>query len=406
MNNSPLAGIKILDLSRVLAGPFCTQLLGDYGADVVKVERPVHGDDTRKWGPPYVTDDDGNQSTESAYYLCANRNKRSLTVDLSSAAGQALIKRLIPHFDILLENFKVGTLARYGLDYATLSALNPKLIYGSITGFGQDGPYAQRAGYDFMIQAMGGIMSMTGPADGEPYKAGVGIADVMTGMYMTTAILAALHHRTKTGEGQQLDVALLDCQLAWLVNNAQNYLLSGQVPPRFGNGHPTIVPYEVFPTYDGYFALAVGNDRQFREFCDFIGRIDLADNPLYTKNVGRAAQRTQLVPMLKAETLKFSTQALLDGLSARHVPCGPINNIAQVFEHPQIQHRQMQITMPHPDAGSQPVDLIGNPVKFSHTPVTYRHSPPKLGADNAEILAEYLGLDEVAIAKLLKGGAI
>ena len=406
MNNSPLAGIKILDLSRVLAGPFCTQLLGDYGADVVKVERPVHGDDTRKWGPPYVTDDEGNQSSESAYYLSANRNKRSLTVDLYADAGQALIKRLIPHFDVLIENFKVGSMARYGLDYATLSAINPRLIYCSITGFGQDGPYAQRAGYDFMVQAMGGIMSMTGPVDGEPYKAGVGIADIMTGMYMNTAILAALHHRTQTGQGQQIDVALLDCQLAWLVNNAQNYLVSGEIPPRFGNGHPTVVPYEVFPSKDGYFALAVGNDRQFRQFCDFIGRNDLSDNPLYAHNVQRVTHREQLVPILKKETLNFTTQALLDGLSARHVPCGPINNIAQVFEHPQIQHRQMKIAMPHPDAGSQPIDLIGNPVKFSRTQVSYRHAPPKLGADNAEVLAEYLGMSSAEVAKLQRDGAI
>ena len=274
-NTSPLKGIRVLDVSRILAGPSCTQLLGDYGAEILKVERPGAGDDTRHWGPPFLHDEEGNRSTESAYYLSANRNKRSLTVNMADPQGQKLIRDLALESDVFIENFKVGGSKLFGLDYDTLKEINPRLIYCSISGFGQDGPYANRPGYDFMIQAMGGIMSLTGPEDGDPYKVGVGIADVMCGMYACTAILAALQHRERSGEGQYIDVALLDSQVAWLVNSAQNYLTSSQLPARYGNGHPNIVPYEVFPTSDGYFALAVGNDAQFKGFCDVIDHPEL-----------------------------------------------------------------------------------------------------------------------------------
>ena len=405
-NSGPLAGLRILDLSRILAGPTCTQLLGDMGADVIKIEKARAGDDTRKWGPPFVRDANGEDTTESAYYLCANRNKRSVEVDISQPEGAALVRRLAAECDVFIENFKVGGLKRYGLSWDDLKDACPRLIYCSISGFGQDGPYAHRAGYDFMIQAMGGIMSITGPVDGDPTKVGVGIADVMTGMYASSAILAALHHRHATGRGQYIDLALLDCQASWLINSGLNYLTSGETPVRMGNGHPNIVPYEVFPTSDGYFALAVGNDAQFARFCEFAGHGELATDPRYATNKSRVAHRSELVPRLRAITVTRTREAWLRGLEAVGVPCGPVNDIRQVFEDPQTRHRGMKINMPHPLAGSGGVDLIGSPVRFSETPVSYRRAPPVLGQHTDEVLNELLDLDEAERAALRERGVI
>lgn len=396
----------MLDLSRILAGPTCTQLLGDMGADVIKIEKAGAGDDTRKWGPPYVRDADGENTTESAYYLCANRNKRSVAVDIGRPEGRELVKGLAGECDVLIENFKVGGLRRYGLAYDDLKDDHPGLIYCSISGFGQDGPYAHRPGYDFMIQAMGGIMSITGDPDREPKKVGVGIADVMCGMYASSAILAALHHRTKTGKGQYIDLGLLDCQVAWLINAGLNYLTSGRTPTRLGNGHPNIVPYEVFPASDGYFALAVGNDQQFARFCEFAGEPALVVDPRFAANSARVDNREELVPMLRRITVQKSRDQWLQGLEAVNVPCGPVNDIRQVFEDPQIRHRGMQIRMSHSLAGSGHVDLIGSPVRFSETPVTYRRAPPVLGEHTDEVLADVLGLDADARARLRDAGVI
>lgn len=389
-NTGPLAGIKVLDMSRILAGPSATQILGDLGADVVKVERPGMGDDTRKWGPPYVQKPDGTDSTESAYYLSCNRNKRSIAVDYTNDEGRALIQKLARKADIVIENFKTGTLARYGLDYDTLKKNNPGLIYCSLTGFGQTGPYADRAGYDFLVQGMGGIMSLTGPPEGEPYKTGVAIADLMAGMYALTGILAALHHRNNTGEGQLIDVALLDTQIAWLSNAAQYYLTGGKVTPRMGNAHPTIVPYEAFAASDGYIVLAIGNDDQFRKFCDFAGRADLHQDARYTKNADRVRNRETLIPVVREIISKKSQKHWIDALEKIGVPCGPVNNLAQVFADPQVQARKMTVDMPHPDS-TEPVTLIANPLGMSQTPVSYRHAPPKLGEHSEEILKGWLG---------------
>ncbi len=405
-NRGPLAGLRILDLSRILAGPTCTQLLGDMGADVIKIEKARAGDDTRKWGPPFVRDADGEETTESAYYLCANRNKRSVEVDISQPEGAGLVRRLAAECDVFIENFKVGGLKRYGLSWDDLKHDCPRLVYCSISGFGQDGPYAHRAGYDFMIQAMGGIMSITGPADGDPTKVGVGIADVMTGMYAARAILAALHHRHATGRGQYIDLALLDCQASWLINSGLNYLTSGETPVRMGNGHPNIVPYEVFPSADGYFALAVGNDAQFARFCEFAGHGELACDPRYASNKSRVAHRAELVPLLREITVGRTRDEWLKGLEAVGVPCGPVNDIRQVFDDPQVRHRGMKINMPHPLAGSGGVDLIGSPVRFSDTPVSYRRAPPVLGQHTDEVLDELLGLDAAERATLRERGVI
>jgi crotonobetainyl-CoA:carnitine CoA-transferase CaiB-like acyl-CoA transferase len=392
-DTAPLQGLRILDLTRILAGPTCTQLLGDLGADVIKIERPGAGDDTRKWGPPYVKDSDGNDTAESAYYLSANRNKRSVTVDMAKPEGVELLKRLLRHCDILAHNFKVGGLEKYGLGYDDLKEKFPNLIYCAITGFGQTGPYAERAGYDFLAQGQGGIMSLTGEPEGEPVKAGVGIADVMCGMYASTAILAAVHHRDKTGEGQMIDIALLDTQVAWLVNEATNYFLSGQVPIRRGNAHPNIVPYQVFPTSDGHFILAVGNDRQFVRFCNFAGDPDLAADPRFITNEQRLHNREALVQLIHALTVTKTSTEWIDGLSAIGVPSGAVNNLEQTFKDPHIMHRGMRISMPHPAAGSGSVDLLGNPLKLSATPVSYRRPPPTMGAHTDEVLEEILGLN-------------
>ncbi|MGK9232709.1 CoA transferase [Inquilinus limosus] len=396
MTDSPagaLAGLKVLDLTRVLAGPSATQILGDLGADVVKVERPGVGDDTRKWGPPFLRDAKGNDTTESAYYLSANRNKRSIAIDFTQEDGRALLRRLVARADVLVENYKLGDLARYGFGYDDLKDEFPALVYCSITGFGQTGPYAPRAGYDYLIQAMGGIMSLTGPVDGEPMKVGVAIADLMTGTYATIGILAALDHRRRTGRGQLVDMALLDTQVAWLSNAGQYYLTSGVPTPRTGNGHPTIVPYQAFRAADEYLILAVGNDSQFAKFCDVAGRPDLAADPRFATNQARVRNREVLVPIVAGLIAEKPRGFWLQALEARQVPCGPINTIDQVFADPQVAARGMRIEMPHPLA-PDPIALIGSPIKLSETPVSYRHAPPVCGADGEEVLRDWLGEPE------------
>jgi len=411
-NTGPLKGLRILDMSRILAGPTCTQILGDLGADVIKIERPGAGDDTRKWGPPYVKDADGNDTSESAYYLCANRNKRSLTVDITKAEGQELIRKLAAKCDVLIENYKVGGLKKYGLDYSAMKDEFPDLIYCSISGFGQTGPKSHRLGYDFMIQAMGGIMSVTGEPDGSPMKVGVGIADVMCGMYAAVSILAAIRHRDQSGNsaaggnGQHIDLSLLDSQAAWLINSGSNYLTSGENQHRLGNAHPNIVPYQVFQTSDSFFVLAVGNEIQFRKFCEFAGAPDLPEDPRFKTNTDRVKNRNILAPMLTELTQRNSTQFWLEGLEKLQVPCGPVNTIKDVFDDPQIQHREMEISLPHPLSGKGDVSLIGSPVKMSATPVSYRHAPPTLGQHTNEILAEMLGMDEEECRELAQKGVV
>ncbi len=396
----PLAGLHILDLSRILAGPTCTQLFGDLGADVIKVERPGAGDDTRHWGPPYVRDADGADTTESAYYLCANRNKRSVTIDFSKPDGAELVCELLEHCDVLIENLRVGALAGYGLGYDDLRERFPGLVYCSISGFGQDGPYANRGGYDYMAQGIGGIMSLTGEPDGEPMKVAVGIADVVCGMYASSAILAALRHRDRTGEGQYIDLGLADTQVSWLINEGTNYLTSREVPRRRGNAHPNIVPYQLFQTADGYFILAAGNDGQYRRFCTFAGLDELADDPRFATNKLRVAHREELVPRIEAATRRHPTVHWVEGLAGVGVPCGPVNDLEQVFSDPQFLHRGMKISMDHPLAGSGQVDLIGNPLKLSQTPVSYRRAPPTLGQHTDEVLREVLDMDESRLARL------
>jgi crotonobetainyl-CoA:carnitine CoA-transferase CaiB-like acyl-CoA transferase len=399
-----LAGIRILDLSRILAGPTCTQVLGDLGADVIKVERPGEGDDTRKWGPPFVLDSRGHETTESAYYLCANRNKRSIDIDIASPRGQALVHELAAASDVVIENHKVGALARYSLDYRSLKKTNPRLVYCSITGFGQDGPYAARSGYDFLAQGMGGIMSVTGQADGEPMKVGVGITDIMTGMYAAISILAALRHRDTSGLGQHIDLALLDTQVAWLINAGQYFLTSGRLPPRLANGHPNIVPYQVFPAEDGHFILAVGNDAQFLRFCHFAGAAELAEDNRFSTNVGRVRNRDELIPKLEALTTLKTVEQWVEGLERMGVPCGPVNRIDQVFSDPQVTHRGMRISLPYADCKGDSVDLIGSPIRMSETPVSYRRAPPRLGQDAEEILRDVLGYDAARIRELKESG--
>jgi len=401
-----LDGVRIFDLTRILAGPSCTQALGDLGADVIKIERPGRGDDTRKWGPPYVTGTDGKETTESAYYLSANRNKRSVAIDIAKPGGQALAKRLLAECDILVENFKTGDLARYGLSYDDLKDEFPGLIYCSITGFGQTGPYAAHAGYDYLAQAMGGIMSLTGEVEGEPMKVGVGIADLMCGMYAATAMLAALRHRDATGRGQQVDMSLLDTQVAWLVYEAENYLISGDVPPRRGNGHPNIVPYQVFPTGDGHLVLACGNDRQFRDFCDMAGALHLAEDPRFSTNSERCRNREALIPLVADEMRKKTMAEWLEGLRVRQVPCSPVNTVDQVFEDPQVAARGMQIEMPYPPAAAGKVPLVASPIRMSETPPEYRHAPPTLGQHTDEVLGEVLEMDEEEIARLRDQGIV
>ncbi len=402
-----LSGLLVLDLSRILAGPTCTQVLGDLGAEVIKIERPGRGDDTRGWGPPFLKDAQGKETGESAYYLSSNRNKASVAIDLASAEGQALVAELADKADILVENFKVGDLKRRGLDYETLKQRNPRLIYCSISGFGQTGPYAHRAGYDFLIQGMGGIMSLTGFPDeegGTETKCGVGIADVMCGMYAAVSILAALNHRHETGEGQYIDISLLDAQVSWLINQGAGYLVSGEVPGRLGNGHPTIVPYETFPAADRSFILAVGNDSQFGKFCEVAGAPELAADPLYAKNADRVRNRKKLVPLIRRLTIEKTAADWIALLEKAGVPCGPVNDLGQVFSDPQVLERGMRITMPHPVSGE--VDLIGSPIKLEKTPVVYAKAPPLLGADTVDILSRHLGLTEKTLSELAEKGIL
>ncbi len=403
-----LAHLRVLDLSRVLAGPWAGQILADLGAEVIKVERPGAGDDTRHWGPPFLKDAAGRDTTEAAYFLCANRNKRSLTVDFTCAEGQRIVRELAAQSDILLENFKVGGLAAYGLDYASLREINPRLIYCSITGFGQDGPYAQRAGYDFMIQGLGGLMSLTGRAAGEagagPVKVGVALTDLLTGLYASTAVLGALAHREQSGAGQHIDLALLDVQVACLANQAQNYLTTGVAPQRMGNAHPNIVPYQDFPSADGDFILTVGNDGQFRKFCEVAGHAEWADDPRFASNAARVAHRAVLIPLIRQATVFRTTAEWVGALEQAGVPCGPINDLAQVFNDPQVLARKLRVELPHPLAGT--VAQVASPLRLSATPVEYRNAPPLLGEHTAQVLAERLGLDAAAIAGLRERGVI
>ena len=402
-----LDGIRILDLSRVLAGPWCTQTLADLGADVIKIERPGTGDDTRTWGPPFLKDDQGTETQEAAYYLGTNRNKRSVTCDIARPAGQALIRELAAHCDVFVENFKVGDMARYGLDYASLKAVNPRLVYCSVTGFGQTGPYAERAGYDYAIQGMGGLMSVTGERDdigGGPQKVGVAVADLMTGMYATVAILAALRHAERTGEGQQVDMALLDTQVAMLANLSANYLVSGKAPGRAGNAHQNIVPYQVFevaPAADGnkdHLILAVGNDSQYAKFCAVAGHPELASDPRYAKNQDRVRNRAVLVPLLEA-ILKTRTKAdWLAALEAAKVPCGAINNLAEVFADPQIEARHMVTHWQHPV--KHDLRLVSSPIKLSATPVRCDLPPPLLGQHTQEVLRSVLNYSDEKLSEL------
>ena len=403
----PLAGLRVIDLTRVLAGPWATQMLADYGAEVIKIEKPGEGDDTRGWGPPFVTNADGSRG-DAAYFLAANRGKSSVAIDMATAQGQKLIHDLAAKSDIVIENFKVGGLKKYGLDYDSLKAINPRLIYCSITGFGQTGPYAHRAGYDFMIQAMGGLMAVTGERDdrpgGGPQKVGVAVADLFTGLYAVTAILAAVVHQRATGQGQYIDVALLDTQVAMLANLNSNYLVSGKVPGRMGNAHLNIVPYQSFQTADGYMIVAVGNDRQYREFCTIIGVPDLAEDARFVANRGRVENRELLIPLLTAPMLARTTGQWVEAFEAAAVPCGPILEIDQVFANEQVLARGLQIGLTREDGVQVPG--VANPAVFSETPVEYDKAPPRLGHDTGKVLAETLGLKPEAIEGLRKAGAI
>ena len=403
-----LSHIRVLDLSRVLAGPWAGQVLADLGAEVIKVERPGVGDDTRHWGPPYLKDAEGKDTSEAAYFLTANRNKQSLTIDFTQPEGQRIVRELAAQCDVVLENFKVGGLAAYGLDYASLRALNPRLIYCSITGFGQDGPYARRAGYDFMVQGLGGLMSLTGRSDEEegagPMKVGVALTDILTGLYASVGVLAALNHREQTGIGQHVDLALLDVQVACLANQAMNYLTTGVPPKRLGNAHPNIVPYQDFPTADGDIILAVGNDSQFRKFCEVAGCTELADDVRFASNKARVANREVLVPMLRQTTVFKTTGEWISLLEQAGVPCGPINNLAQVFEDAQVKARGLRLDLPHALGCLAP--QVASPIRLSATPVEYRHAPPLLGQHTEQVLQSLLGMSLERIGELRSAGVL
>lgn len=402
-----LSGVRVLDLSRVLAGPWASQLLADLGADVIKVERPGLGDDTRHWGPPFLENAQG-EATDAAYFLSANRNKRSVAIDLASEDGAAIVRRLAAQSDILIENFKVGGLKKYGLDYQSVKGINPRLVYCSITGFGQTGPEAPRAGYDFMVQAMGGLMSVTGQPDdapgAEPMKTGVAVADLFAGMYASSAILAALRHSERTGEGQHVDVALFDCQIAMLANQAANYLVSGAAPTRLGNAHPNIAPYQVFRTADGHMVVAVGNDGQFAAYVRTLGQEEIADDPRFATNRARIANRSDLNDILSREMRKRPTAEWLAALEKAGVPAGPINTIDAVFAEPQAAARSMTVQCPRDDAPS--LRCVPHPVKYSRTPARNDLAPPRLGAHTEEVLSELLGMDSNAIAALRRSGVL
>ncbi|QVQ25084.1 CaiB/BaiF CoA transferase family protein [Achromobacter deleyi] len=404
---APLTGIRVLDLTRVLAGPWCTQNLADLGAEVIKIERPGSGDDTRAWGPPYLKDEAGHDTTEAAYYLSANRNKMSVALDIASPRGAELVRELALQSDILVENFKVGGLSKYGLDYDSLKEINPRLIYCSITGFGQTGPYASRPGYDFMIQGMGGLMSITGERDdlpgGGPQKAGVAVADLMTGMYSTVGILAALLERAKSGLGQHIDMALLDCQVTMLANQNLNFMTSGTAPKRAGNAHQNLVPYQVFAASDGHLIVAVGNDSQFRNYCGAIGLPELSADPRFSTNPQRVKNREELVPLLAERMATGERDHWLAALESVGVPAGPINTLDQVYEDPHVLARGMKRELPHPAAGTVP--MAASPLKFSGSPVEYRRPPPMLGEHTEQVLSEKLGLSAEEIQALAQSRA-
>lgn len=403
-----LSHLRVLDLSRVLAGPWAGQILADLGADVIKIERPGNGDDTRAWGPPFLKGVDGTNTSEAAYYLSANRNKQSVTIDFTRPEGQKLIRELVAKSDIVIENFKVGGLKAYGLDYQSLQAENPRLIYCSITGFGQTGPYAKRAGYDFMIQGLGGLMSLTGRPEGEdgagPVKVGVALTDILTGLYSTSAILAALAHRDQSGIGQHIDMALLDVQVACLANQAMNYLTTGIAPCRLGNAHPNIVPYQDFPTADGDFILTVGNDSQFRKFAEVAGQPQWADDPRFSSNKQRVAHRAELIPLIRQATVFKTTTEWVSALESAGVPCGPINDVAQVFADPQVQARGLAISLPHALGGVVP--QVASPIRLSLTPVEYRRAPPLLGEHTLEVLTQVLGMKDEDVIVLRAAGVL
>jgi crotonobetainyl-CoA:carnitine CoA-transferase CaiB-like acyl-CoA transferase len=403
-----LSHLRVLDLSRVLAGPWASQTLADLGAEVIKIERPGTGDDTRAWGPPYLHDSDGNATGESAYFLSANRGKKSVTLDIATPEGQNIVRKLAEQSDVFIENYKVGDMARYGLAYSDLRAINPRLIYCSITGFGQDGPLSQLAGYDFIVQAMGGLMSITGERDalpgGGPQKVGVAFADLMTGMYATVAILAALAYRTETGEGQYIDMALLDVQVAAMANMNLNFLVSGTTPQRQGNAHANIVPYQAFDAKDGQIVLAVGNDGQFRKFCEISGCAHLASDPRFATNSARVINRETLVLLIQEILATRTIEQWVTPLAAAGIPCGPINDIAQTFAHPQVRYRGMRVDLPHSLSGSVPT--VANPIRMSGSPIRYRSAPPTLGQHTDDVLASLCGFGEDELDELRKKGVV
>ncbi|MGO3843566.1 MAG: CaiB/BaiF CoA transferase family protein [Alcaligenes pakistanensis] len=398
---SPLAGLRVLDLTRVLAGPWCTQNLADLGAEVIKVERPGAGDDTRGWGPPYLLDGHRADTEDAAYFGAANRNKESIILDIGTAQGADVVRQLVSRCDILVENFKVGGLQKYGLDYESLQAINPALIYCSITGFGQTGPYASRPGYDFMIQGLGGLMSLTGEPGGEPQKAGVAVADVMTGMYATVAVLAAVLERHRSGLGQHLDIALLDCQVAMMANQNMNYLCTGQAPKRPGNAHQNLVPYQVFEASDGHLIVAVGNDAQFRSFAQELGHPEWADNPRFARNSGRVTHREELVPLLARVMLSRTRDNWLLALESAGIPAGPINTMEQVYQDPQVVARGLRLDLPTGQGGQLP--SVASPLRLSATPVQYRSAPPRLGEHTREVLSRVLELSPDKVEALISG---
>ena len=401
-----LDGIRVLDLTRVLAGPWATQLLADLGAEVIKVERPGKGDDTRHLGPPFLKDREGRDTADAAYYLACNRGKKSLTLDIARPEGRALARALAMRSDVLVENFKVGDLARHGLDYASLARDHPRLVYCSITGFGQAGPYSDRPGYDFMVQGLGGLMSVTGERDdlpgGGPQKVGVAVSDLFTGMYSANAILAALMHREKTGEGQNIDMALLDVQVAMLANLSSTYFVSGEAPRRMGNAHQNIVPYHVFRAADDFFIVAVGNDSQFAKLCEVVGHPEWTGDPRFATNPERVRHRDLLVGLISERLRERPARDWLAALERSGVPCGPINDLSQVFADPQVRHRGMEVRAPHPAAGQ--VRMVANPIRFSATPITHEVAPPLLGQHTAEVLSGVLGVAEAEIARLRREG--
>jgi crotonobetainyl-CoA:carnitine CoA-transferase CaiB-like acyl-CoA transferase len=406
--NRILDGIRVLDLTRVLAGPWATQNLADLGAEVIKIERPGHGDDTRKWGPPFLKDRDGKDTRDAAYYLACNRGKKSVTLDIASAEGREIARALALKSDVLVENFKVGDLARHGLDYATLAKANPRLVYCSITGFGQDGPYRDRPGYDFMIQGLGGLMSVTGERDdlpgGGPQKVGVAVSDLFTGMYATSAILGALLHRERGGGGQHIDMALLDVEVAMLANLTSSYFVSGVAPGRMGNAHLNIMPYNVFRASDEFLIIAVGNDSQFASFCRVLGVPEWSSDARFSTNPERVGNRDLLVGMISERLRTRTAREWLAALEPSGVPCGPINSLSQVFDDPQVRHRGLQVRAPHPAAGE--VRMVANPMKFSATPIPHDTPPPMLGEHTDEVLAGVLGMEGARRDALRKQGVI